>query len=115
MYYCPKRGRGVVMRGEAAQNMIFRRSTTYKRMLERCMEVYNQEEREGAEFYVADSRGCRIWSDDKIVIDLDGGPQEMEWTLGRHIRLSNVKYPSKAKYYCVRKGNSDDTRVKVVF
>ena len=95
MYYCQRRGRGVAIRGEA-RNMIFRRSTTYKRMLEKCTEVYPEEERSNAEFYVADTRG--------FPIDLDDGPQEMPWTLGTHIRLSNVKYPSKAKYYCVRQG-----------
>ena len=107
MYYCPKRGRGVAIRGEV-QNMIFRRSTTYKRMLERCIEVYPEEEQTHAQFYVADSRGFAIWSGDTIVIDLDDGPQEMQWTLGRHICFSNVKCPSKAKYYCVPKGNLDD-------
>ena len=97
----------MAIRGEA-RNIIFRRSTTYKRMLEKCTEIYSEEERSNAEFFVADSRGHPIWSSDKIVIDLDDGPQEMQWTLGRHIRLSNVKYPSKAKYYCVRKGNLND-------
>ena len=46
----------------------------------------------------------------KIVIDLDDVPQEMQWTLGRHIHLSNVKYPLKAKYYCVHNGDLDDMR-----
>ena len=101
MYYCPKCGRGVAIQG----NMILQRSTTYKRMLERCIEVYPETH---AQFYVADSRGFAIWNGDKIVINLDDGPQKRQWTLGRHIRLSNVKYPSKAKHYCVHKGNLDD-------
>ena len=98
----------MAIRGEAVRNMIFRRSTTYKRMLEKCMEAYPEDKRSNAEFYVADSRGFPIWSSDTIVIDLDDGPQEMPWTLGSHIRLSNVKYPSKEKYYCVRKGRLND-------
>ena len=30
-----------------------------------------------------------------ILINLDDGPQEMPWTLGSHIQLSNVKYPPR--------------------
>lgn len=88
----------------AAQNIIFRKNTTYQRMLERCKEIYTEEEQENADFYVADSRGTPIWSSDKIKIDVANGSEEFEWTLHRHIQLSNVKYPSKAKYYCVRRG-----------
>ena len=51
MYHCERRGRGIVVRG-AAQNMIFRKNTTYQRMLERCKEVYTEEEHENADFYV---------------------------------------------------------------
>ena len=65
--------------------MIFRQSTTYKRMLEKCIEVYPDKKQSNAEFNVSDSRDFPIWSSNAIVIDLDDGPQEMAWTLGRHI------------------------------
>jgi hypothetical protein len=39
-------------------------------MLEKCIEVYPEEKRSNAEFYVADSRGFPIWSSDMITIDL---------------------------------------------
>ena len=68
------------------------------------MEVYPEDKHSNAEFYVADSRGFPIWNSDMIVIEPVDGSQEMPWTLGSHIWLSNVKYPSKAKYYFVRKG-----------
>lgn len=105
MYYCERRGRGIAIRS-SAQNMVFRRDCSYQRMLERCMEVYSDDERQNSEFYVADSRGVPIWSSDKITVDTEEGQEELEWTLIRHIKLSNVKYPSKAKYFCVRKGMS---------
>lgn len=104
MYYCKRRGKGIAVRG-GAQNIVFRRDCTYKRMLERCINIYSQQDRANAEFYIADTRGFPIWNSDKIVIDVESGTEELEWTLGRHIRLSNVKYPSKAKFYCVRKGS----------
>ena len=67
-------------------------------------EIYTEEEWENAEFYIADSCRIPIRSSDTIKIDVDNGPQELEWTLNRYIHLSNAKYPSKVWYYCVRKG-----------
>ena len=84
--------------------MFFRKDCSYKRMLEKCREVYNEEEQKNAEFYIADSRGIPIWNSDTITIDVENGTEELEWNLSRYIHLSNVKYPSKARYYCVRKG-----------
>ena len=72
-------------------------------MLEKCREVYSEEQK-NAKFYIADSRGIPIWNSDTITIDVDNGTKELEWNLSRYIHLSNVKYPSKARYYCVRKG-----------
>ena len=78
---------------------------SYQRMLEKCIaEVYAEEEWENAEFYIADSHGIPIWSSDTIKIDVDEGTEELEWTLNHYIHLSNAKYPSKVRYYCVHKG-----------
>ena len=104
MYHCPRRSRGVLVKGDA-RNMFFRKDCSYQRMLEKCIaEIYTEEEQENAEFYIADSRGIPIWSSDTIKIDVDNGTEELEWTLNRYIHLSNAKYPSKVRYYCVRKG-----------
>ena len=104
MYHCPRRSRGVLMKGDA-RNMFFRKHCSYRRMLEKCIaEVYTEEERENAKFYIADSRGIPIWSSDTVKIDVDDGTDELEWTLSRYIHLSNANYPSKVRYYCVRKG-----------
>ena len=104
MYHCPRRSHGVLVKGDA-RNMFFRKDCSYQRMLEKCItEVYTEEERENAEFYIADSCGIPIWSSDTIKIDDDNGTEELEWTLNLYIHLSNAKYPSKVRYYCVRKG-----------
>lgn len=45
---------------------------------------YSLYKRDQMQFYTADSRGFPIWNNDKTVIDLEDGSQELEWMLGRH-------------------------------
>ena len=91
------------MKGDA-RNMFFRKDCSYQRMLEKCIaEINTEEEQENVEFYIGDSHRIPIWSSDTIKIDVDNGREELEWTLNRYIHLSNAKYPSKVRYYCVRK------------
>ena len=51
-----------------------------------------------------------IWNGDRIEVDLEGSGQERardcEWTLEKYIRLSNARYPSKARFFCVKKDKS---------
>lgn len=74
-------------------------------MLEKCKEaLYSSEElNDAAEYYLADSRGSII--SDKIVLDSNDGVEELQWTLSSYISVSNMKYPSKARFYCLRKGS----------
>ena len=101
MYYCFKRGRGILEK-TPAKNTVFHKECSYKRMLDKCLAVYSEEERNGADFYIADSRGARICN--SIILDANGDDLEVEWTLNKYISLSSMKYPSKARFYCVRKG-----------
>ena len=56
-------------------------------------------------FDIADSRGVGVWSSDSIAVDgPDGTKQEVPWSIATYIQLSNVKYRSKARFYCVKKG-----------
>ena len=77
-------------------------------MLNKCVtELYKEEERKNAEFYIADSKGIPVWHKDKIVIDMESTGTEVEehlWSLGEYLELSN-KSLSKSMFYCVRKGN----------
>ena len=58
------------------------------------------------EFYVRHIAIAQAVAKLIYLIDTDEGEEELDWTPIRHIKLSNVKYPSKAKYFCVRKGTS---------
>lgn len=108
MYHHEKRGKGVHIRGGAMKNVLLRADSTYHRMLEKCVqETYSEEDQRKFDFYIADSRGVAIWNGDRIEVDVEGSGQkrsrECDWTLEKYIRLSNAKYPSKARFFCVKR------------
>lgn len=75
-------------------------------MLEKSMMIYSDEERSNATFYMADSRGVPIWTDDYLLLDDKSGKDEkVPWTLIKYIEYSQAKYPSRSKFFCVRNGN----------
>ena len=69
-------------------------------------ELFSEEEQESNYFYIADSRGVAIWNGDKIEIYVEETGQtvqECDWTLEKYIKLSGMKFPSKARFFCVKK------------
>ena len=87
------------MRGVTPENRIFNKDCTYKRMLEKCVSVYSDDEQEGSSFYIADSRGVPIWTDDYLLIDDKDAEKKLPWTLIKYVEYSHVKYPSKSKFF----------------
>lgn len=106
MYHCDKRGKGIHIRGGKLVNVLLRSDSNYERMLTKCVqEIFPDEDKNKFDFYIADSRGAEVWNGDKIKIDGGEGTSQEEclWTLEQYIKLSRVKYPSKAKFFCVKK------------
>lgn len=57
-----------------------------------------------ADYYLADGGGFPIASRDKITVDKeDGSEEKLPLTLQMYVRVSNIKYQSRAKFYCVEK------------
>ena len=77
MYHCPRRSRGVLMKGDA-RNMFFRKDCSYQRMLEKCTAEADEE--------------C-----ENAKIDVDDGTEELEWTLNRYIQLSKCQVSFESK------------------
>ena len=106
MYHCPTRGRGIRIRGDSPTNIIFTRDCSYQRMLEKCINQlgYSEAEKRENSFYIADSRGISICKSDTLCVEDKGSREKnIPWTLMSYIEYSNVRYPSKAKFYCVAK------------
>lgn len=78
-------------------------------MLSKCVqEIYPDVDKQKFEFYIADSRGAEVWNGDKIALDVEQSgekTEECKWTLQKYIKLSRIKYPSKARFFCVKKNN----------
>ena len=76
-------------------------------MLNKCVdEVIPEDDIGKYNFYIADSKGVPISSGGSISMDLESSGEntkEYEWTLERYIKLSRIKYPSKARFFCVMK------------
>lgn len=92
------------MKGFQAQNIFFRKDCTYQRMLQRCKEVVYPVSKPDADYYIANANGIAVSGPEGfITLDRDGvgSEQKVPWTLEAYIRLSKLKYPSKAKFYCV--------------
>ena len=110
MYHCFRRGRGVHVKGGKMKNVVLRSDCTYARMVKKCsQEIYGEKAADKEfSFYIADSRGIEIWNSDTIEIDTEGSGSKKEsclWSLGNYIKLSGIKYPSKARFFCVKKSD----------
>lgn len=59
---------------------------------------------ENTEYYIADLRGVPVAVGDNIHIQKSDGTQEkVQWSLRSYLKLSGIKYQSRARLYCVQK------------
>ena len=108
MYHCYKRKRGVFDRQYVTQSVLFRKEMKYERVLQKCISVTfpddNVESNDNYEYYIANGKGMSIYSGDTIQIENENGEEEsIPWTLETYIQLSNARYASKTRLYCVKK------------
>ena len=104
MYHCQRRNKGILDKQFVAQSMVFRKDVTYPRMLEKCISVvFPDDSSDGGKYYMSNGRGMPICDGEYIRVDNDEGKEELiPWTLETYIKLSNIKYASKAHFYCVK-------------
>ena len=105
MYHCLHRSKGILDRQFVTQSVVFRKDMTYQRVLEKCISVvFPDDKTDDCEYYVANGRGMPICGEEYIRVDNDEGVEELiPWTLHTYIKLSSIKYASKARFYCVTK------------
>lgn len=84
--------------------VVFRRDMSYQRVLEKCISVVFPTSTPGDEYYIANGRGMPICDADCIRMDNEKGIEEkVPWTLETYIKLSHIRYASKARFYCVKR------------
>ena len=102
MTHSRKQGRGIMDRSFKPIRMCFRRDCSYERMLKKSKAQLYSTQCQGASYYMADTSGTRVCIDGFIIVDkADGSEQQVPWTVETYIKMSNMKYPSKARFYCV--------------
>lgn len=70
-------------------------------MVERCRGEVYPDSPPSAHYYVTDSSGAA--EDSQLKIGMGDGPaNQIPWSLLTFLIVSKMKYPSKAKLYCVQ-------------
>ena len=101
MVFDPCHQRGKVDRSWKLSKMSFHRNSSYDAMKKRCMEAtwpgHDQET-----FYIADGSGVSIEKESFGIVTEDGNKNYIAWTLANYLQISLIKYPSRARLYCVK-------------
>ena len=104
MEYDSDKMRGVLDKSFASIKLPFHRDCTAQDMLRKCREnVWPGAKDTGHYRYsLADGSGTCI-GDSAFSTDLpDGGKESLPWTLNNYFWVSNIKYASRMRLYCVR-------------
>ena len=103
MEYDSEKMRGVMDRSFASIKLAFHKDSSAIDVLNKCRECVWGEEHKNYQYFLADGSGTAIDSCSFDIDHLDGKKESLPWTLSNYIRVSNAKYPSRVRLYCVRK------------
>ena len=94
--------RGAVDRSWKLEKLSFHRDSAYNTVKKICQEATWPEEEDGVDFYIADGSGVSIEKEKLEVLSDDGKKNFVSWTLSNYLKISHIKFPSRARLYCVR-------------
>ena len=101
MFYKRKLHRGVQDRSFTPVKVPMHRDSSHAQVLTKGVSSVFADAIEGAHFYLSDGSGHTITGDDFIVDYPDESNEKIPWTLNNYLRVSCIKYPSRARLYCV--------------
>jgi hypothetical protein len=106
MEYDPERAKGILDKSFASVKVPIHRDSSAPSMLQKCQDAVWGKSHEYI-YFIADGSGSSICTSSTFNIELaDGSKQELPWTLSNYMKVSNIKYPSRLRLYCVRKLSS---------
>lgn len=108
MKYCLKKGKGIPMKPVVSAKVYVHKAASYTSVLKKIREaLYGNDASvadDSSNYYLADSMGYPVCNNGKITMqDEDGGEREVSWTIETFMKMSNIKYQSKLKLFCVAK------------
>ncbi|XP_064389956.1 uncharacterized protein LOC135337876 isoform X3 [Halichondria panicea] len=114
MYHDEKLGHGKTDRSFDLMKINFDREERYEKIIEKCKRIVWSDFGANAsrQFYLADGSGtCIEQPQSQFEVSRADGQQEvLPWTLENYLKVSNLKFASRARLYCVMK-TLDDTGV----
>lgn len=103
MEYDSSKMKGVMDRSFTCVKLAFHKDCSALDMLNKCQEVVWNKGHKNYQYFLADGSGTAIDSG-SFELDLpDGSKESLPWTLSNYLKVSNIRYPSRARLYCVRK------------
>ena len=103
MEYDFEKMRGIMDRSFASIKIAFHNDSASLDVLNKCCETVWGSKKRNYEYFLADGSGIAINSCSFDLNLPDGSKETLPWTLSNYLRVSNVKYPSRVRLYCVRK------------
>ena len=104
MVYSNKKGRGVVDKEFGARKIFIHKHASYDRFLQRVKKEVFKDGPESASYYIADGCGVAITGGENITVEDAGGKEQtLQWTLDTFLKMSNIRYQSRAQFFCVQK------------
>ena len=106
MKYSSTKNKGIIEKG-TCEKIVFHRSCSYQHMLKKCTaKLFPDEQSDNFHYYLADSTGLSLSKDGLLSIDdEDGIEKTIPWTLQNYLKVSNIKYASKTKLFCVQRSS----------
>ena len=104
MEYDSDRMRGILDKSFPSVKLAFHRDSLAEDILTKCKENVWGEGTDATnyQYFLADGSGTMI-SNSSFNVDLpDGSKESLPWTLSNYLRVSNIRFPSRLRLYCMR-------------
>ena len=113
--YNEDKQRGVVDRTFTPSKVAFHRDASHATVLKKSQRNVWSDCEEDFQFFLADGSGSCIEPKD-FEIDLEDGKQQVvPWTLDNYLKVSNIRFPSRARLYCVKSIPVPGTSKSLIF
>lgn len=102
MVYDSRLQRGVQDRSFTPIKVAFHKDSTHEQMLSKCVESVWKDAPQNSNFFLSDGSGSSITSKNFEIDLADGTKEIVSWSLANYLRVACIRYPSRARLYCVR-------------
>jgi hypothetical protein len=106
MEFNANHAKGILDKSYPSVKVPLHKDITSTILLKKCQEVVWGKSPANYTYFMADGSGSAIGSDSFDIEHPNGLKEILPWTLTNYLKVSNIKYPSRLRLYCVRKLSS---------